>query len=234
MNFVLRYKFEGGSEERIQEQIIQLSQESMLQPISLKLRPVDDYTYYDRGNRYVNITFNKKEHCNIIKSIDDIESITISQKYYDSEEFDVEFNTQIYWSRELDRLTGDIGMYQNKRDDKLKEIYQIDNDLINYYLFDELKEYNRKIEECQKQIDSIENSQCEIEYKRKQVTKYIILPPDITLKMDLSCGYSSVFFFWPKNTLEELATNATKTDEEIEIIKKMIPKVHSTKRKYNF
>ena len=242
---VLQYKVVGYN-QKVHDYSFQINTESLRKTHKLVIK-MDDPDYDAQDTFHVDLEFNKKTDQSIteISSIDDIETITLTQRYKDGSSIWSESDTQKHWSDELQRLA--------KKLSDLEVILKYEQEEKTDPMCDQvcnqrIQKLNEKIRQHKNDIDLIKNETCEIDYQETITVKQVVLPRATLGRMSIDeFGRWTVFqdgckidFYWNVNELINLnifnvedVKNMTVTEKHSTDHKKVISKLsHTEKRKY--
>ncbi len=119
-----------------------------------------------KNDFHIYMTFNKKS-LHGFESIDDIESITLSQKRNRSNFSDEKYHIQKGWRLRYDTLEKQLKNLEINL--KYEESEAIPFDI------QRIERLNQRIEQCKKEIFQIKNDECEIEYCETITQTYTVL-----------------------------------------------------------
>lgn len=230
--FVLQYKVARHS-EKVHDFSFQITPESLKKNHELIIKLEDDPYSESQNTFLINFCFNKKTDCTEINQINDVESITLTQKWKRTNLYDSEYLTQQSWKDEIQRLTKNL--------DDLEVILKYEKETMDSLSHGRIQRLNEKIAQHKKDIESIKNESCEIDYSETIDVKSVVLPKSKLGRMSLNesgrfCTFYDalkVDFYWNVNELINLnifnvqdVENMTVTKTNTTYHKKVIPKLN--------
>jgi hypothetical protein len=227
-------------DNKVSDHSFQVTTESLEKTHRITYKYVSGVLSYDE-DREVNfdMRFNKKPQSVDIKSMDDVESITILGKHR-YEKPDILWNTgliQYEWKMEMESLI--------KKLDHLEVVLKYEHENMNQMSGQRIGELNQKITQYRTEIQRIKNESVVFDYQNILEVKHITLPRSKLGRLDFYSSYGTggltrgIDFYWNTNQLTDplifidQVENLTQIDEHVTYHQKHIPKLSlGMKQKY--